>query len=414
MRIGGRALPSSVRSAMSSPSRWRINRALFDKCSVLSTGTGMATCWRLSVSNCWVRPVPRSSTCCSTDSGSAIDCPCASCSGSRKQAELSTDSRLLKSCARPPASRPTASILRACSNASSERLRAVMSFSIDRMHGRPFMSIASAENSTSRTSPVADVNVHSTSRMPALAALTSAARRAASLHSPSSSDERPITCSRVRPSIARKVGLASTNTALSRSAMQRPIGSAWNTLLKRASARRRASLVRMRSETSSVTPNKRGLPSPPRTTLPCDTVQRASPSTPTRRQVRSSGAPVANTRSKVSRAIVRSSGCTLSCAAISGKSVCGRPGTQDIERAMISTWRVSGSTVQADIGAASIAIRIRSWLSRAIASVRLRSVTSCAVPTNRVARPSRSCCTRARLAIQRSSPSGRRTRNSLT
>ena len=83
-------------------------------------------------------------------------------------------------------------------------------------------------------------------------------------------------------------------------------------------------------------------------------------------------------------------------------------------RSLMKRVRASASTSQIPSCEVSAMARKRASLPRSAASAARRAVTSMLTPTTRAGRPSGPRSARPRTMIQRTSPSGRTTRNSLT
>ena len=202
------------------------------------------SCLRLNASNCRVRVAARSAACWIDCTSWCMWLPFSSCSSSTSVYPVITISRLLKSCATPPANRPTASIFCACRSCSSNCLRSVMSSAIS-SNTSSGSSLAVAAQPLSRTMMMRpSLRRHCTStpfRVP-LRRYSSASR----------SNSRGLTKTSLRasswsisstdpwPSMAMSAGLTSRNFPLT---VQRQMP---NTALKindrdRASDRRRAS-----------------------------------------------------------------------------------------------------------------------------------------------------------------------------
>ncbi len=106
--------PSENPRRISSPaSRWSRRASAAIACAGSSTN-GCTTSRRAYVSSCWVMVEPRDAASMTASRSSRRGSCGASCSSTRCACPSTTVSRLLKSCATPPASRPTDSTRSAC------------------------------------------------------------------------------------------------------------------------------------------------------------------------------------------------------------------------------------------------------------------------------------------------------------
>ena len=183
---------STVISSIVSPIRGLSIWAMFATTSLRSSTRGWSICLRLKASSCWVSDAARSAVFLTSSMSRRRGSSAVRRSRSSSVRPVMTVRRLLKSCATPPASRPTASIFwawRSCASlwrsASSARLRSVMSSTVDWMAGSFSQRIAETwmSNQTSEPSFLTawDSYCEGTAAAPQGSPRAGAARRARSI-----------------------------------------------------------------------------------------------------------------------------------------------------------------------------------------------------------------------------------------
>ena len=248
-RMSGSSMPATTRNVMLSPSIVRsIGSESVSRCT-RESGRSSKTCRRPNASSCRVSDAAAADAWSMASADSRSGPSAGNAPARRSLCPLITVSRLLKSCARPPANRASSSIRSAPSSRDCTRVAAVTSTMVPRMDAStPAASVTTAiEQDTSIGSPLALWNCSPDGPARPLTCASASSRRRAGGSAEWSTRLRPSRSDgSVQPSICTSAPLHLV-ICQSGAASKRPHASSSNSSRHRASLAESAAAARTRS-----------------------------------------------------------------------------------------------------------------------------------------------------------------------